>query len=499
MRRSLFPLAVLLLAPSLGAQARPDLAAFDRYVAQGVKDWGVPGLAVAIVKDDSVVFAKGYGVRRLGGTDAVDAHTLFAIGSTTKAMTALSVLMLGDEGKVRLDEPVRTYLPTLQLYDPVMTRELMVRDLLTHHTGLPGADLLWSGGDYSTDEIIRRMRYLKPVGSFRTVYNYQNVQYAMAGEVIRVASGMTWADFVTRRIFEPLGMRETVPVLSMTVGRPNVSVPHMVINDTLQVIENRPVDPVAAAGSVWSSVTDMAKWMRFVLDSGRVSGRRLVSPAGYAEWLAPQIVVPPGSFYPTTRFTKSQRITYALGWFEQDYRGMEVKMHTGSIDGQIAIIGLVPEQRLGVYVLANRDHAELRHALLYRVLDLYNGGPQRDWSADLKALYDGMAEQGKQAEARFVQARKAGTRPSLDLAAYVGTYTDSLTGTLEVTMDGGRLRARMGKGFTGPLEHWHYDTFRATWDDRRAGQGVLTFSLDANGRVATASLPEFGVTFTRNR
>jgi hypothetical protein len=210
-------------------------------------------------------------------------------------------------------------------------------------------------------------------------------------------------------------------------------------------------------------------------------------------------VVPLASFYPTTRFTRTQRVNYALGWFLQDYRGMEVKMHTGSIDGMIAIVGLVPEQRLGVYVLANRDHAELRHALLYRVLDLYNGGPARDWSADLKVLYDGLAEQGRQAEARFGQGRKQGTRPSADLAEYAGTYTDSLYGELRVTVEGGRLRARFGKGFDGPLEHWHYDTFIATWDDRRSGRSPLTFTLDVAGRVTSVALQDAGVTFHRTR
>ncbi|MBC7894143.1 MAG: serine hydrolase [Cytophagaceae bacterium] len=491
---------VFALAAQLNAQARPDLRAFDAYVAQGVKTWEVPGLAIAIVKDDSVVFARGYGVRKLGSQDPVDAHTLFAIGSTTKAMTALSMLMLAEDGKVRLSDPVVRHLPTLQLYDPVMTREMTLRDILTHHTGLGGADLLWSGGDYAVDEVIRRMRFLKPVGSFRSVYNYQNVQYAMAGEVIRAASGTPWADFITRRIFEPLGMRETVPLLSGTRGRPNVAVPHMRLNDTIQAIENRAVDPVAAAGSVWSSVTDMATWMRFVLDSGRVGGKRLVSPASFTDWLSPQVVVPLRSFYPTARLTRAHQVNYGLGWFLQHYNGLSMAMHTGSIDGMIAIIGLVPDQRLGVYVLANLDHAELRHALMYRAVDLFTGGATRDWSTEFKALYEGLAAQGRAAEAREKQARVAGTRPSLDLARYAGTYVDSMYGTVQVTRAGGKLRAHFGKGFTGPLEHWHYDTFVATWDDRRVGTSPLTFVLGPDGAVSRVevSVGET-VTFVRQR
>lgn len=482
-RLSLRAALLLLLPVGAGAQ-RPDLAAFDAWIARGVADWQVPGLAVAVVKDDSVVFARGYGVRQLGRPDPVDAHTLFAIGSTTKAMTALSLLMLQDEGKVRLEDPVLRHLPGLQLHDPVMTRELMVRDLLTHHTGLPGSDLLWSGGDYSTTEIIRRMRWLRPVGSFRSVYNYQNVQYAMAGEAIRAASGMPWEAFVTKRIFEPLGMRETVALLGETAGRPNVAVPHLRLDDTVRVIANRPVDPVAAAGSVWSSVSDMARWMRFVLDSGRVGGRRLVSEQGFREWLSPSVVVPQSQFYPTAQLTRPHQVNYALGWFLQDYRGMSMAMHTGSIDGMIAIIGLVPDRRLGVYVLANLDHAELRHAILYRAMDLYAGEPRRDWSQEFLKLYGGLEAAGRAAEARERAARVTGTRPSLDLTRYAGTYSDSLYGDVVVTHQDGRLRLAFGKGFVGWLSHWHYDTFEVTWDDRRAGKDRATFTLDAAGRPA---------------
>ncbi|MFN8580954.1 MAG: serine hydrolase [Gemmatimonadaceae bacterium] len=431
--------------------AGPDWAAFDAYVAQGVKDWQIPGLAIAVVKDDSVVFAKGYGVRRLGGTEPVTEHTLFAIGSTTKAMTAASLGMLVDEGKVRWDEPVVSYLPTLQLYDPVMTRELTVRDLLTHHSGLPESDLLWAGGDYSTQEIIRRMRFVKPFASFRNGYSYMNVQYAMAGEVLRAASGTPWADFVSQRIFTPLGMRETVPTLAATATMPNVASPHMRIRDTIRVIQNRPVDPVAPAGAIWSSVWDMAKWMRFVLDSGRVGGKRLLTEGTYREWLSPQVIVPRNDFYPTTRFTRPHYTAYGLGWFLQDYRGQAVAMHTGSIDGMIAILGLIPDQRLGVYVLANFDHAELRHALMWHVFDMYMGGGTRDWSRDLKAMYDSLGALGRAAEEDLVKSRATGTRPSLPLERYVGTYADSLVGTATVTLEQGGLQLRVGKGFEGRL------------------------------------------------
>lgn len=486
--------APLLLAPPAAAQ-RPDFAAFDAYVAQAVKTWNVPGLAIAIVANDSLVFAKGYGVRTLGRPDPVDAHTRFAIGSTTKAMTALALLQAADDGKVRLDEPVLRHLPTLQLYDPVMTRELTVRDLLTHHTGLPGSDQLWAGNDYTIDEIIRRMRYLKPTASFRNKYAYQNVQYAMAGEVLRNATGTTWTDWLRTRIWEPLGMRETLPTVAATEGQPNVATPHLVIDDTLRVIANRAVDPVAPAGSVWSSVTDMAKWMRFVLDSGRVGGKRLVSERGFVDWLSPQVVVPLSDFYPAARLGAVHRANYGLGWFLHSYGGDDVAMHTGSIDGMVAIIGLLPDRKMGVYVLANRDHTELRHALMYRAFDMYNGRRTRDWSRDVKDLFDGLEARGRQAQEAFVKSRVPGTNPSLPLERYAGTYADSLNGTVVISMRNGALHAAWGKGSIGPLEHWHYDTFLARWEDRRSSPDAVSFTLDAMGRVT--ELRANGATFGR--
>ncbi|MBK6489097.1 MAG: serine hydrolase [Gemmatimonadetes bacterium] len=472
------------VAPALATAQRPDLAAFDAYVTRAVKAWDVPGLAIAVVSGDSVLFAKGYGVRSLGRPEPVDAHTRFSIGSTTKAMTALALLMAADSGTVALDAPVQRYLPALQLYDPVMTREMTVRDLLTHHTGLPGSDQLWYGTDASTDEIIRRMRWLQPATSFRNSYAYQNVQYAMAGEVLRAATGRAWSDVLRTRIWEPLGMRETLPTLASTVGQPNVAAPHQVIDDTLRVIENRSVDGVAAAGSVWSSVSDMARWMRFVLDSGRVSGRRLMSEPRFVDWFAPQSIVPLAGFYPAAQRAGVHRVTYGLGWFLHSYAGDEVAMHTGSIDGMSAIIGLLPGRRAGVYVLANRDHAELRHALMYRAFDLLAGRPARDWSGELLTLFDGFDAQSRQAQSARVAARVTGTQPSLPLDRYAGTFADSLNGTVRVSVRDGALHAAWGVGFTGPLQHWHYDSFMARWDDRRNPPTPVSFVLDVAGRIA---------------
>jgi CubicO group peptidase (beta-lactamase class C family) len=442
-----------------------------------------------------VVFAKGYGVLELGKPAAVDTQTLFAIGSTTKAMTVMALAMLVDEGKVRWDDPVTKYLPGFQLADPYATRELTVRDLLTHRAGLPNADFLWAFNDISSDEIIRRLRYVRPAYSIRSAFIYQNIMYAVAGQVVAAASGMPWADFLRTRIFQPLGMTRTVATLAEASRAPNVASPHYTWDDTIHVIANRFVDPVAPAGAVWSSVADMSKWMRFVLDSGRYDGRTLVQKRTFLDVVHPQTMVPEGEFYPTAQLTRPHWTTYGLGWFQQDYNGRKVDFHTGSIDGMVAIVGLMLDEGLGVYVLSNLDHVEVRHALMLKTFDLFTGAAPRDWSAELRKLYGDLAARGVAARQRNEQQRVAGTRPSLPLEKYAGTYSDSLYGTRTVSFENGALRLRYSPQYAATLEHWQYDTFRARFDDRWNGNQQVSFVIGGDG--LPSRLETGGATFRR--
>ena len=492
--------AGVLAAPALAAQQRtrdtrnPDFATFDRYVAQAAHDWHVPGLAIAVVKDDSLVFAKGYGVIEIGNPAPVTPDTRFAIGSTTKAMTVAALAMLVDEGKLHWDDRVIDHLPNFRLYDPYVTRELTIRDLLTHRTGLPGTDLLWIFNSYPAPEVIRRLRYVKPESSFRSRWDYQNIMFAVAGAIVEQASGMPWADFVRRRIFAPLGMTETAPTVAAITGQPNVAVPHAEVDDTVRVVPVRTTDPIAPAGSVWSSVRDMSRWMRFMLDSGRVGTTRLIAPETFREIVAPEMRVPL-DMYPALSLSRPRVFMYALGWFVQDYHGQIVWMHTGSIDGMSALIALLPEQRAGVYVLANLDHAELRHALMYRVLDLYEGNAPRDWSSELHTLYSTLDHEEREAERKRASQRVAGTHPSLPLERYAGTYVDSTYGTVVVTAGGDALHFSFAGGAAKPLEHWDYDTFRERPDTPVDRDRFVTFAPDGAGQVR--ALRVFGVTFTR--
>jgi CubicO group peptidase (beta-lactamase class C family) len=497
MRRSLIPVAVVALAVTAVSAQREPLAGFDADVAKAVSDWRVPGLAIAVVKDGHVVFAHGYGVRELGKPDAVDTHTLFAIGSTTKAMTAALVGMLVDEKKVAWDAPVTTYLPWFQLKDPAVTRQLTVRDLLTHRAGLGNADYLWYGQSNSTDEILRRVRLIDPAYPVRASFIYQNLMYAAAGAVVEAASGMSWAAMIRTRIFDPLGMRDTIPTAASLSSRPNVASPHSLVDGQVRVIENVSVDPVAAAGAVWSSVDDMSKWMQLLLDGGRAggaSGRRLLSEETFKELFTPQAIAP-YDMYPTTRLTKPHWMTYGLGWFQQDYRGRAVDFHTGSIDGMVAIHGLVRDEHLGVYVLGNLDHAEVRHALMYAAFDRYSDVARRDWSADFRKLYADLAREDDAARASKEALRVTGTAPSLPLARFAGEYAEPLHGDVKVSYDGHALRLQYGSAFVGALEHWHYNTFRARWSAAWRTPQMVTFALDEDGKPAAVEL--MGARFTR--
>jgi CubicO group peptidase (beta-lactamase class C family) len=475
------------------ASKDPGLGSLDQYIAKAVKDWRIPGLAIAIVANDSLVFAKGYGVLDLSKPDRVNEHTRFAIGSTTKAMTSAALGMLVDEGKLKWDDKVIDYLPDFRLYDPWVTRELTIRDLLTHRTGLPSTDLMWARADLSPEEMMRRLRFVRPSSSFRSQLEYQNNTYAMGGAIVAKVSGMPWEEFVRRRIFAPLGMNESEPLVSGLPGKPNVATPHDDIRDTVRQVPIRTTDPVASAGSVWSSVSDMSKWMRFILDSGRVGTTRLLTPATFTELLTPQIRAPM-ALYPALTLSRPHAFSYALGWFVQDYQGQTVWMHTGSIDGMSALIGLMPDRRVGVYVLANLDHAELRHALMYRVFDMYAGNPTRDWSEEVRQLF---------AKARAAAVAATPKRPdnphppTFPLDRYAGTYVDSTYGAVDVTLENGALRVHFGKENLGALTPWDYDAFRAHGPPPEESEVAVTFVPSGAGTVTAVRV--FGVVFARAR
>jgi CubicO group peptidase (beta-lactamase class C family) len=478
------------LAASLFAQntEQSNIDAFDKYAEAGRATFNVPGMSIAIVKDGKVLLSKGYGVRELGRNQPVNAETLFGAMSTTKAMTAVAMGILVDEGKVRWDDKVLKHLPGFRVADPYVTNELRVRDLFTHNAGLGNADFLWAWTpELSSDDIARRMQYAPQAYPLRGGYTYQNIMYLVAGKVIESASGMTWERFVTERVFAPLGMKNTFPTLEASRRHANRSSSHFEIKKKIEVIPEMPADSIAAAGAVWSTADDIARWVSFLLGGTTSGSKQILRPATLAEMLKPQAVIPLGQFYPTTRLTKPHWTTYGLGWFQHDYRGEMVNMHTGSLSGRTAIVGLTPDKKFGIYIFGNLDHAEVRHALMYKAFDLFVFGDNtRDWNKETKDLYDGLTAEGEKQLNAVKAMRVANTRPSLAPEAYAGRYSDPFYGTIEVSIDKGKLSLRVSKDLTATLEHWQFDTFEAIWNKRWWGEELIAFSLDAvTGKVDT--------------
>lgn len=491
--RAVLPLAAVaagLLAPPLAArQAAPPAVmrdSLDALIRRGMRDWRIPGLAVAVVRNDSVLMLQGYGERRKGG-GPVDAHTLFGIMSTTKAMTAAGIALLVEAGDMTWDDHVTRWVPEFQMPDPYVTRELSVLDLLTHRAGLGNADLLWVRWDLDPDEIYRRVRHLTPAYSFRAGYVYQNIMFGLAGRVIERASGLPWAAFMRERLWAPIGMTRTFGSWRAVTerGGTNVSAPHALIADTIAVLTEDPADAIASAGAVWSTATDMARWVRFLLDSARVGDTRLLSGPTFRMLFQAHNPIPVERFYPSAARTRPHWTAYGAGWFLQDYRGAFVAFHTGSLDGRIAIVGLLPDERFGIVMLANMDHAEFRHALMLTAFDLQLGAPAHDWNADLLALYDSLDVRDDSLRAAREAARVPGTSPELPLADYAGRYVHEVWGALVVRLDGDHLVAALGENpeLNGPLVHWHHETFRTHWGDGRSPPGWLTFEVGADGAV----------------
>ena len=397
MLRRLLTVLALVIAPALvGPQAAPALPGFDAYVAQAMKDWKVPGLAIAIVKNDSIVLMKGYGTRTMNTNEPVDEHTLFAIGSSTKAFTATLVAMMVDAGKMHWDDPATRYLPDLQLFDPYVSRELTVRDLLTHRSGLTRGDLVWYAGGYDRSEILRRVRFLPPSWSMRSRFGYQNIMFLAAGEAAAKVAGKSWDDLVLERIFVPLGMSETNTSVRALKGKSNVATPPQDINDTLRVVPWHNIDNIGPAGSINSNVSDMIKWARFQLDGGKVRGKSLLAAPAFSEMHTPQMIIPMSAeqkaFNP---FTHLQ--AYGMGWFLQDYRGRQLDQHGGNIDGMSAMVALMPEEKLGVVILSNANGSPAPALVLYRVLDAFLGAPPRDWLAEQKKVQEKARTMAKEA------------------------------------------------------------------------------------------------------
>jgi len=491
--RLILLVVLALLGPtSVLAQSTSDALppGLDDYLARVMKAFEVPGVSLAIVKDGKPVVTKGYGVRRLGDETPVDARTLFGIASNTKAFTATAIGLLVEEGKVEWDAPVVRYLPWFQLSDPYVTRELTVRDLLVHRSGLGlgAGDLLWwPPSTYNRTEIARRLRHIPLATSFRSAYAYDNVLYLIAGELIEEVSGLTWEEFVASRILQPLGMTGSNVRHAEAAGGGNIATPHARVEGVVRPVKPFASDNTNPAGGINASAVDMAKWLIVQLDSGRVAkDKRLFSRFTTHQLWSMVTPIPIPSQPPELAALRPNFEGYALGFRVHDYRGRKIVTHTGGLPGYVSRVTMVPDLKLGISVLTNQESGYAFQAITYRILDHYLGAPATDWLAAYRTVAARSDLMVKAAEQRAASARDSTSRPSLPLAAYAGTYTDPWYGDVEISQQDGKLVIRFGHtpSLVGDLVHYQYDTFVARWWDRELrADAYVTFALNPDGSI----------------
>ena len=449
-------LAVLLIVRALPAGAQyEDLPAI---VEQGMALWQTPGAAVAVVSDDTVFVRQGFGITSIEDPAPVDEHTLFAIASTTKAMVAACVLMLADDGKLSLDDPVTQHIEELQFIDSTMNRELTIRDLLSHRTGLPSTDWWEFAHDMPLDEMIHRLRFVERAAPSRSRLIYQNTMFTLMGVVIERVDGRPWHQFIREELWSPIGMDETYASRADIPGEAVHVFPHFYHDGKVSQVDwDLPAESRDPAGSVWSSIHDMSLWAQFLLRGGvTAEGERLLTEERFAEKFEPTQLASEDDFYPTVALTKPHWRTYGLGWFQQDFQGRAIDFHTGSLGGLIAIIGLDRAAKRAVIMLGNRDHAEFRHAVLWKAMD--DGRMARDWNQEILALYEGLRAADAEKREAAHAARRRNTKPSLPLGEFAGRYGSDAFGDVVVTVDGKDLVAKTALQLLR-FSHWHDNVF----------------------------------------
>jgi CubicO group peptidase (beta-lactamase class C family) len=482
--------------PAAASAAPLQLNYLDADVERVMKQFDVPGIAIAIVKDGQVLAARGFGVRRLGSPEQVDAKTLFEVASNSKAFTAAALAMLVDEGKLAWDDPVTKHLPDFQMYDAYVTHEMTVRDLLTHRSGLGlgAGDLLWwPTTGFSTDEIIHKLRFIPPATSFRSSYAYDNLLYIVAGKIIAAKSGKTWGETIRERILVPVGMASTTTSLLENEGNPNVANAHSKINDKIAAVKSMPVPNAVGAVGINTNAEDIARWMNVLLAQGSLGtgadGKetRLFSAKQARELWAAQTPMRIGEPNPKLAGTKPNFAAYGLGFQLRDYHGRLLALHSGALQGFYSKVVLVPEEKLGIAILTNAESGGSLNALQWQLLGrLVDRDDKTDWIGAVAAVEDEMHAKEKARLAKAGAARAAKSQPSLARAAYDGDYQDPWYGIASIKHVGGKQILSLSRtpDLTGELEHFQHDTFIVRWKERNFNaDAYVTFSLNPDGSI----------------
>lgn len=465
---------------------RSSLDTLDKYIPDLMQYFGAPGLAISIVKDGEIEYSKGFGTKTINRNDPVDNNTLFAIGSISKSFTAIALAMLVDEGKIDWDDRVIKYVPYFQLYDPYVTSSFTIRDLLTHRSGLKevSGGTLWYHSDLSREDIIKGLKYLDPVTEFRTKPAYQNTMFLVASKVVESVAKETWDDFVSKRIFEPLRMENTITSQAERKKSQNISNPHIKneAHETI-TIEQEKMDNMAPAGSIYSSANDMARYMNFLLSNGINGNDTLISKTVFNEILKPQF-----HFQSFSEPIHNEFTSYGFGWWLTPKNGNKIVDHSGGVDGMAANLIMVKNRNFGVIVLTNSSAAGwVPFSLTFDIIG--NFLEDRDYknvSIYLKNNYLKPDSLKSEKRKKLQNERILNTRPSLAIEKYAGTFNDEMYGDISIVYENRNLRIEFSHTplFTGILYHWHYDTFEIDWEDPRVPNGFITFDFNSDGTIS---------------
>lgn len=493
MRRFTFALLLFFVAVAAAAQQQLTDAVIDQTVRDAVAAWHLPGLAIAVVQDDKVVFVRGYGVKDLDKPGAVTPDTLFELGSTTKAFTATALAMLADEKVLSWDDPVRKWVPGFRISDACTDTNITLRDIVSHRSGVARHDELWDYSDYGRAELIRRIGLMKTLAPLRTRYEYNNIMFVTAGEAAANAATTSWEDLIRTRIFAPLEMTGSRITFAEWLKAEHANGYHWDVASSRPVPQTmRNYDAIAPAGTIKSSARDMAQWLRFQLAGGAIGDKRLLSRDALEETREPQTIIPlgPGTrlLYPDQHFAN-----YAMGWNVSDYHGQLLIAHGGALNGFRSNVALLPSRNFGIAILTNVGRGNALSAIRNTLIDRLLGTAPRDWNADLLASETFSIRKAESAKAARAAKRESAPPPSHELAAYAGTYRNAAFGDATIAVENGALVLRWQR-VALPLVHENYDTFSAIYDPEEIDETVQ-FRLDAEGKIASFSL--YGEEFAR--
>lgn len=463
----------------------------DSIVSETMKVFNVPGIAVAVIKDDRVIHLKGYGVRSINAAKTVDENTLFAIASNTKAFTAAALGILVDEGRISWDEKVINVIPEFRLYNAYVTEEFTIRDLLTHRSGMglgAGDLMLWPDSSaFTREEIIHNLRFLKPVSSFRTKYDYDNLLYIVAGEVIARVSGVSWEEFIETRIMKPLGMNMSAASIYRLKDDTNIIDAHVPVNGKLVVVSRYQNDNINPAGGIFSNISDLSKWVIMQINNGKYGEgfeKQLFSEDVHSEMWTPQTIIPVrGRNSYNTNFA-----SYGLGWFLSDVKGYKQASHTGGLAGIVTQVTIVPDLKLGIIVLTNQQSGAAFTAITNTIKDGYLGVTGHDRIKEMKD----QAEMSEKEGARItnaiwseIKAQQKNKPACIDPVMFTGTYTDNWFGDIIISVKNNKLwfDSEMSPRCTGEMFYYKGNTFIVRWNDRSMdADAFAVFTYNAEGQ-----------------